>query len=50
MYDTHVTSEKDLIARAQGAIERLTRQPHLLGHVREAQNRPCRLRNDVGGT
>ena len=50
VYDTPVTSEEDLIARVHGAIESLTRQPHLLGHVYEAQNRRCRLCIDVGGT
>ena len=33
VYGTPVTSEEDLIARVHGAIESLTRQPHLLGHV-----------------
>ena len=45
-----VTSEENLIARVHGAIESLTTQPHLLGHVRETQHRRCRLCNDVGGT
>ena len=48
---TPVTSEEDLIARVHGAIESVTRQPHLLGHVREAQHRPHRrFCSDVGGT
>ena len=51
VYGTSVTSEEDLIARVHGAIESLPRQPHLLGHVCEAQHRRCRrLFNDVGGT
>ena len=48
---TPVTSEEELIARVHGAIESITRQPPLLGHVLEAQNRQCRrICNDVGGT
>ena len=39
VYGTPVTSEEDVIARVHGAIERLTRQPHLSGHVCEAQHR-----------
>ena len=50
VYGTPVMSEEDLIARVQGAIESLTRQPHLLGRVCETQHRKCRLCNDVGGT
>ena len=51
VYGTPVTSEEDLIARVHGAIESLTRQPDLLGHMREALHRRCRkLCNDVGGT
>ena len=38
VYGTPVTSQEDLIARVHGAIENLTRQPHLLGHVCEAQH------------
>ena len=34
---TPVTSEKDLIARVHGAIGILSRQPHLLDHVRASQ-------------
>ena len=45
--DTLLTSEEDLIARVHGAIESLTRHPHLLY---EAQHRRSRLCNDVGGT
>ena len=46
-----VTSEEDLIARVHRAIESVTRQLHLLGHVCEVQHRRCRrLCNDVGGT
>ena len=33
------TSEKDHTAQVLREIESLTRQPHLLGHVREAQHR-----------
>ena len=51
VYGTPVTSEEDLIAGVYGAIESLTRQLHLLGHLRETQHRRCRrLCNDVGGT
>ena len=51
MYVTPVRSEEDLIARDHGAIESLTIQLHLLGHVCETQHRRCRrLCNDVGGT
>ena len=50
VHGTAATSEEDLIARVDGMIESLTRQPHLLGHVHEAQPRQCRLCNDVGGT
>ena len=51
VYGAPVTSEVDLISRVHGAIECLTRQPHLLGHVCEAQHSRCRiLCNDVGGT
>ena len=51
VYCTPLTSEEGFIARASGAIESVTRQPHLLGHVCEAQHRRCRrLCNDVGGT
>ena len=50
VYSTPVTLEEDLIARVQGAIEILSRQPHLLDHVRAAQRRRCRLCIDVGGT
>ena len=50
VYGTHVASEDDLNARVHGAIKSFTRQPHLLGHVHEAQPRQCRLCNDVGGT
>ena len=50
VYGTPVTSEEDLIARVHGAIESLTRQPHLLGHVSEAQHLRYTLCNDVGGT
>ena len=42
-----VMSEEYLITRVRGAIESLTRQPHLLDHVCEAQHRRCRLCNDV---
>ena len=38
VYGTPVTSEENLIARGHGAIESLTRQLHLLGHVCEAQH------------
>ena len=31
VYGIPATSEEDLIARVQGAIESLTRQPHLFG-------------------
>ena len=48
VYSTPVTSEENLIAQVHGAIETLTRQPHLLGYVCEAQHRRCRLCNDVG--
>ena len=45
------TSEEHLMARVHGAIESLTRQLHLLGQVRKAQNLRCRtLCNNVGGT
>ena len=37
VYGTPVMSEEDLIARVHEAIESLTRKPHLLGHVCEAQ-------------
>ena len=51
VYGTPVTSEENLIARVHGAIESLTRQPHLLSHVCEDQHRLCwRLCNDVGGS
>ena len=50
VYATPVTSEEDLIARVHGAIEILSRQQHLLDHVRAAQRRRCRLCSDVGGT
>ena len=43
VYAAPVTSEEDLIARVHGAIEILSRQPHLLDHVRAAQRRRCRL-------
>ena len=33
VYGTPVTSEEDVIARVHGAIESLTRQLHVLGHV-----------------
>ena len=33
VYGTPVTSEEDLISQIHGAIESLTRQPHILGHV-----------------
>ena len=50
VYGTPATSEEDLIVRVHGAIENLTRQLHLLGHVCEAQNRRCRrLCSEVGG-
>ena len=35
VYGTPVTSEEDLTERVHGAIESLTRQPHLLGPVCE---------------
>ena len=51
VYSTPVTSEEDLISRVHGAVENLTRQLHLLGHVCEAQHHRCRsLYNDVRGT
>ena len=50
VYATPVTSEEDQIARVHGAIEILSRQPHLLDYVRAAQRRRCRLCIDVGGT
>ena len=50
VYGTPVTSEEDLIARIHGAIQSLTRQPHLIGHMCEAQHRRRRLCNHVGGT
>ena len=50
VYGITVTSEEDLIGRVHGVIESLTKQPHLLGHVCEAQHRRCRLCNYVGGT
>ena len=50
VYATPVTSEEDLIARVHGAMEILSRQPHLLDHVRAAQCRRFRLCIDVGGT
>ena len=50
VYDTPVMSDENLIVRVNGAIESLTRQPHLLGHVCEAHHRRCSLCNDVGGT
>ena len=50
VYATPVTSEVDLIARVHGAIEILSRQPHLLDHVCAAQRRRCRLCIDVGST
>ena len=50
VYATPVTSEEDLIARVHGAIEILSRQPHLLDHVRAAQRHRCTLCIDVGGT
>ena len=50
VYATPVTSEEDLNARVHGAIEILSRQPHLLDHVRAAQRRHCRLSIDVVGT
>ena len=34
VYTSPVTSEEDLIARVHGTIEILSRQPHLLDHVR----------------
>ena len=49
VYGIPVTREENLIARVQGVIESLTRQPHLLGHVCEAQHHRCRLCNDVEG-
>ena len=49
VYATPVTSE-DLIARVHGATEILSRQPHLLDHVRAAQSHRCKLCIDVGGT
>ena len=39
VYASPVTSEEDLIPRIHGAIEILSRQPHLLDHVRVAQRR-----------
>ena len=48
-YGTSVTSEEDLTERVHGAIESLTRQLHLLGHLCEAQHRLVRLCNNVGG-
>ena len=50
VYGTPLTSAEYLIARVHGAIESLTRQSQLLGHVCEAQHRRCRLCNDVEGT
>ena len=50
VYGTHVMSDENLTARVHWAIESLTRQPHLLGYVHEAQHCRCRLCNDVGGT
>ena len=50
VYGTPVTSEEDLIARDHGATESLTRQPHILGHVCEAEYRRGRLCNEVGAT
>ena len=45
------TSEEDVTVRVHGAIESLTRLPHLLGHVCEAQHRRFRrLCSNVGGT
>ena len=38
VYGTPGTSDEDLIARVHGAIENLTRQPHLFGHACEANN------------
>ena len=48
VYATPVTSEEDLITRVHGAIEILSRQLHLLDHVRAAQRRRCRLCIDGG--
>ena len=50
VYGTPVTSEEDLIARFYGAIESLTRQLPLLGHVSEAQHHRCRFCNEVVDT
>ena len=50
VYATPVMSEEDLIARVHGAIEILSRPPHLLYHVRAAQRRRCRLWFDIEGT
>ena len=50
VYAIPVTSEQDLIARVHRGIEILSRQPHLLDHVRATQRRRCRLCIDVGGT
>ena len=50
VYATPVTSEEDLIARVHGESEILSRQPHLLDHVRAAQRCRCRLCIDVRGT
>ena len=49
VYVTPVTSEEDHITRVHGAIGSLIRQPHLFGHVYEAQHRRCRLCTDIGG-
>ena len=42
VYGTSLTSEDDLIAQGQGAIESLTRQSNILDHLCEAQHRRCR--------
>ena len=51
VYGTPVMLEENLITRVHRVIESLTRQPHLLGHVREVQHRRSRiLCNEAGGT